>query len=1065
MKKNYQTFCVAVTLFVVMAFRAAAQLSGIVTVDSSLPTSGSVFQSFSALAAVLNTAGISAPLTVNVTAGSGPYNEQVNFLQTPGISSTNTITINGNGCTISFTAAAAATAWTMLFSGADYITVNNLNIVGAGAAQALTCHLWNGADNNRFNNCTFTAPMVGTGTGLVPLSISGTSISGTSTGNSGSNNIINTCTISGGYYNTVFTGATAAPFNTGNQLLNSVVKDFYIYGFYNGYSVNSVVRSNVVERPNRTTISTGYGIYLTTGSVNSLVERNHVRRLADGSLGSTSALYAIYVLADASLNNENVIRNNLVSDLKSNGTQAGIYFTGPAYANAYHNTIVLDDATSTAGTTYGIYCTGPSNKLKNNLVSISRAGSGTKYCVYLSTAATNLDCNYNVLFINSIAGANYTGYLSTAYATLSTWQAGTGNDMSSTDADPVFTNPSLLNYLPTSIAVNNLCAPVGVILDFNNTGRSPVFPDPGAFEMFNTPCNSAPSANSFVTPTIALCPGTTQNFFLTSTNTYTNAGYTIQWYDATASNLGPYTAAANGTLNSFTTLPINFTTYYVAVITCSNGGASYTTAPGQVNVSPTTTNTVPYYESFETLSLNDLPNCSWVGTSMGGATNTYTSVNTSYRVPRTGNNYAAFSNAPAGINYFYSNGVWLNPGITYSAAIWFIHDIANVNNWTDLSIMIGQLQNPAAMTQVATTNGTLAPSLYTLLSNTFTIASPGLYYVGVRATAGAGVAPYLTWDDLSITIPCEINGPPMQVAASLNTICSNQPVNLTAFGANSYSWNTGQTVSSIVVSPSVTTTYTVSGLNAISGCSKSIAKTIVVKPSPQIAAFANDPVSCPGEPVTVSAQGAFIYSWSNGGSGSTTVVSPSITTTYSVIGTSTLSCSSMATIEVVVNPSPNVSATASSTMFCAGEPITFKGTGALTYQWMTSSNSVLFGDQLIIFPLTSSTYTLIGTDANGCEGVDYISFGVEECTGINEINAGMVNVDAWPNPTTGMLNIRHRGISTISFDVTDITGRLILSKTSESDNTLLDLTSIANGVYYLKAHGDNFVDVIKIVKQ
>lgn len=581
MKNNYFTWKVFFTLFCAISFTVSAQLSGNITIDSSQPTSGSIYQTFSAFAASLNAVGVSGPLVVNVSAGSGPYIEQVNFTQAPGISSTNTITINGNGCVLSNNAGTvAANAWTMLLSGADYMTVNNLVVLATSTVQGLACHLWNGADNNNFNNCTFSVSTTNTGTNLSPFSISGTSVSATATGNSGNNNIVSTCTMTGGYYNTVFQGQTSAPYNSGNQLYNSLLREFYLYGFYNGYNVNGIARGNLIERPTRATISTGYGIYITTGSSNVLVEKNHVRNLAGGNLTTTSALYAIYILADATLNNENKVRNNVVSNMRSNGTQAGVYMSGPSFAHVEHNTFVLDDAGSTAGTVYGIYCSGPNNKTRNNVIYITRAGTGTKYGVYLTTGATSLTCNYNDILVNSPAGNNNVGYLTNAFVTLANWQAGTGHDMNSSIDDPLFTNASMGNFIPTAQSINNLCLGVGVSDDYNNVVRSPAWPDPGAFEIFNTACSGTPAANSFVTPTISLCPGTIQNFNLASTSIYTNSGYAIQWYESIATSFGPFTAGANGTLSAFTTTPINQTSYYVAVITCTNGQGSYTTSPG-----------------------------------------------------------------------------------------------------------------------------------------------------------------------------------------------------------------------------------------------------------------------------------------------------------------------------------------------------------------------------------------------------------------------------------------------------------------------------------------------------
>jgi hypothetical protein len=63
------------------------------------------------------------------------------------------------------------------------------------------------------------------------------------------------------------------------------------------------------------------------------------------------------------------------------------------------------------------------------------------------------------------------------------------------------------------------------------------------------------------------------------------------------------------------------------------------------------------------------------------------------------------------------------------------------------------------------------------------------------------------------------------VAVSNATICSGNTANLTATGATTYSWNTGALTSSVSVSPTITTNYSVVGTNSL-GCSNS--KTISV---------------------------------------------------------------------------------------------------------------------------------------------------------------------------------------------------------------------------------------------
>ena len=83
----------------------------------------------------------------------------------------------------------------------------------------------------------------------------------------------------------------------------------------------------------------------------------------------------------------------------------------------------------------------------------------------------------------------------------------------------------------------------------------------------------------------------------------------------------------------------------------------------------------------------------------------------------------------------------------------------------------------------------------------------------------------------------------------------------------------------------------------------------------------------------------------------------SITYHYSDIN----GCSSNATQQLIVNALPIVVASASKTSICSGDNITLTGAGASSYIWDNNvSNGVSF------IPTNSKTYTLTGTDANGC---------------------------------------------------------------------------------------------------
>ncbi len=73
-----------------------------------------------------------------------------------------------------------------------------------------------------------------------------------------------------------------------------------------------------------------------------------------------------------------------------------------------------------------------------------------------------------------------------------------------------------------------------------------------------------------------------------------------------------------------------------------------------------------------------------------------------------------------------------------------------------------------------------------------------------------------------------INTPTVVATTSSSLICVGQNATLTASGANTYSWNTTSTNTSIVVSPVVTTGYYVTGVT--NGCSNTVTLTVSVSP-------------------------------------------------------------------------------------------------------------------------------------------------------------------------------------------------------------------------------------------
>ena len=130
-----------------------------------------------------------------------------------------------------------------------------------------------------------------------------------------------------------------------------------------------------------------------------------------------------------------------------------------------------------------------------------------------------------------------------------------------------------------------------------------------------------------------------------------------------------------------------------------------------------------------------------------------------------------------------------------------------------------------------------------------------------------------------------------------------------------------------------------------------------------------DQTVCLGESVTLSGSGAQTYTWDNGVTNGISFV-PGSTATYTVTGTSASGCTDTDQVTVTVNQLPTVDAGPDQTI-CLGMPVTLSGSGGQTYTW---NNGVT--NNLSFTPSGTQTYSVVGTDVNGCQDTSEITITV-----------------------------------------------------------------------------------------
>ena len=244
-------------------------------------------------------------------------------------------------------------------------------------------------------------------------------------------------------------------------------------------------------------------------------------------------------------------------------------------------------------------------------------------------------------------------------------------------------------------------------------------------------------------------------------------------------------------------------------------------------------------------------------------------------------------------------------------------------------------------TGATTTSITVSPAATTTYSVTVTDAN------GCTAVAAQAVT---------------VNPLPTAAISGTDTLCLGNSTTLTASGGSSYLWSTGATTVAITVSPSATTTYSVTVTDG-NGCTDAASVAVVVNPLPT-AGITGVNVICAGDSTTLTASGGSSYLWSNGAATASVTVSPAATTTYSVTVTDGNGCTDVASRTVTVNPLPNA-AIAGDTIICLGESTTLTASGGSGYLWNTGATTA----SLTVAPATTTGYSVTVTNANGCTAI------------------------------------------------------------------------------------------------
>jgi hypothetical protein len=213
------------------------------------------------------------------------------------------------------------------------------------------------------------------------------------------------------------------------------------------------------------------------------------------------------------------------------------------------------------------------------------------------------------------------------------------------------------------------------------------------------------------------------------------------------------------------------------------------------------------------------------------------------------------------------------------------------------------------------------------------------------------------------------------------------------------------------------------------------------------------------------------YSWSSGvGTTSTVMVSPNVTTTFSLTASNTEGCYHMDTVTIYVKPILNPSFTPANPIICSGDNIIFNAVGSASlasHYWDFNPNTGFTINNSTVTPTpdvnfnTAGNYVVTHTVSSmGCSYTATTNVMVNVCTGVNEVVENSISV--YPNPSVnGVFNIAYPAYlkGKLNIEVYDVIGKLILSKENYTENEIQ--LAKTPGIYFLKIFNEKQIRSLK----
>ncbi len=306
------------------------------------------------------------------------------------------------------------------------------------------------------------------------------------------------------------------------------------------------------------------------------------------------------------------------------------------------------------------------------------------------------------------------------------------------------------------------------------------------------------------------------------------------------------------------------------------------------------------------------------------------------------------------------------------------------------------------------------------------------------------------------TVMITLDAPPVITVSNDTAKCYSDCIDLTANGAITYEWSTGETGQTIEVCPTIPTTYYVEGIDQ-NGCRAKDSVKVDIKGIDNISIAGLLPVYCTNDDLVIldgnPSGGVFggpgmtdnIFSPSNAGVGEHKIH-------YTV--TDNDGCKSADTVNVTIYDIPQISLGKDTTL-CTDESLEiFNPSTYDSYYWSNGNTGHYINVNIDNMGYGTNTLTLTVTH-NGCVNKDEVNITFETCNvGIEDLEE--IGINVYPNPSQGIFNITYDGTEdNLHFRIFNLQGQEVYSEhlNDKSDKNAIkeiNVSFLKKGLYIIR---------------